>query len=648
MRTSTAFIVALLLLSVFEASAKHVARCSEGHIKKGIRQRGTLASPLELLYDVQHVKIDLAMTNISTAIAGSTTITSRVVEPAGMSQYAFELNDNLTIDSAKINGVAVAVASSGNHLRVITLGTPLAQNAVFSAQIFYRGTPASGSGFFNGGVINTASPAGTEITYTMSDDYFAKDWWPSKQVLQDKIDSADIWITVPVNVKAGSNGLLQRVTPVGSAFRYEWKTKYPIDYYLISAAVAPYIDYAQMVHFSNSTDSMLVQHYLYDTATFMPLYKSAIDSTPLMIDYFSTLFGRYPFWKEKYGHCIAPLSGGMEHQTMTTLGAFTTPLIAHELGHQWWGNHVTYSSWRDIWMSEGWASYCEQLFVEHFRGTAAAQAYRTNVFNRVIGSPGGIVYVNDTSSVGRTFDARLTYDKGAAVAHMLRFVAPSDSVYFAGLRNYQQQYAYKHATTEDFKAVMEAAYGQDLDSFFNQWVYKEGYPTIAIKWNQAGNTVLLRVSQASSRPRSVQVFHTPIEFRLSSAAGDTVIRVMSDRVVQDYTLTWNKAVTAIAIDPNNHILNRNGLVAKDPALAVQEVKTSSLRVYPNPGRDTWQVSGFPPAAKLILYNGNGQKVWEQQPTTDKATIPAAHLPAGLYELLVIAGGQTVARSKLLH
>ncbi len=177
---------------------------------------------------------------------------------------------------------------------------------------------------------------------------------------------------------------------------------------------------------------MLVQHFIYDTASLYPVIKSAIDSTPGMVDYFSTLYGRYPFWKEKYGHCTAPLGGGMEHQTMTTLGAFTTPLIAHELGHQWWGDCVTYGSWRDIWMSEGWASYTEQLYIEHFRSVAAAQAYRTTVFNRVSGSPGGSVYVDDTTNVYRVFDSRLTYDKGAAVAHMLRYIAPGDAAFLPG------------------------------------------------------------------------------------------------------------------------------------------------------------------------------------------------------------------------
>ncbi len=635
------------LFCAFTASAHHNV-CSEGQIQRGVSHRGTLASPLELAYDVNYVKIDLAMSNLNTDIKGNTTVKATVADPAGMSGYAFELNDNMTIDSAKFNGALVgSVVSAGNHVRIITPAVTLPQNQAFTAQIFYHGTAANGgTGFFNGGIVNSTSPAGAKITYTMSDDYFAKDWWPSKQVLGDKIDSADIWITVPAGTKAGCNGLLKNVTPTGTGNRYEWKTNYPIDYYLISAAVAPYIDHRQTLHFSNSTDTMLVQHFVYDSASFMPAYGPALDSTPYMIDHFSDLFGRYPFWKEKYGHCTAPLSGGMEHQTMTTLGAYTTPLIAHELGHQWWGDHVTYASWRDIWMSEGWASYCEQLYVEHFRGTAAAQIYRTSVFNRVMGMPDGTVYLNDTSDVSRTFDSRLTYDKGAAVAHMLRFVAPFDAVYFSGLQAYQQQYAFKNATTEDFKAVMEIAYGFDLDTFFNQWVYGEGYPTYTAKWNQSGNTVFVQLNQTTSKPASVPLFITPLEIRLNAANADTVIRIQNNAAQQNFSFTWNKTMTGLTVDPNNHILNRVGAITKDPVLAVSKVQAAnSLRIYPNPARDSWQVAGLH-GERLILFNTAGQKVWEQNAAGETVTIPAAALPSGNYELEIIRNSQVAEVKKL--
>ncbi len=639
----------LVFISLQAAAHRHYNACSDGRIKAAASQRGTLASPLELDYDVKYVKIDVALDNTNTSVKGNTATQAKVVGSGGMSTYAFELNDNLTIDSAKMNGILVPVSAAGNHLRTISLPAALPLNAMFTAQIFYHGTALNGgTGFFNGGIVNQTLASGTKITYTMSDDYFARDWWPAKQVLQDKIDSVDLWVTVPAGTRAGGNGLLKQITPVPSGNRYQWKTKYPIDYYLISTAVAPYADHSQMLHFSNSTDSMLVQHYIYDTATFLPQIVGALDSTIYMVDYFSTLFGRYPYWEEKYGHCTAPLSGGMEHQTMTTLGAYTTPLIAHELGHQWWGDCVTYASWTDIWLSEGWASYCEQLYVAHFQGAAAAQTYRTAVFNRVMSIAGGTVYVPDTTNVLRTFNSRLTYDKGAAVAHMLRYIAPDDATYFSGLQAYQQQYKFKTATTTDFQAVMEAAYGRNLDTFFYQWVYGEGYPTYTAKWNQSNDIVLIQLKQTTSVPASIPLFITPVEIRLTSAAGDTIIKIYNNSSLQNISVTWSKTMTGLSIDPDNQILNKTGAITKDPSLAIHAANPiPDFRVFPNPARDSWQVAGVPDGATIELYNISGQRAWQGFSGTGKM-IPAAGLPTGNYELRITLNDGSILTKKLVR
>src|SRR5690606_2297362 len=122
--------------------------------------------------------------------------------------------------------------------------SPLLKGEVFTAQIFYHGIATPGNIAWIRG-LNNDSMWRTRVTFTLSEPYNAREWWPCKQSLLDKIDSTDIWITVPEGLKAGSNGLLQTTTPMpGNKRRYEWKTKYPIAYYLISASVAPYKEYS--------------------------------------------------------------------------------------------------------------------------------------------------------------------------------------------------------------------------------------------------------------------------------------------------------------------------------------------------------------------------------------------------------------------
>ncbi|HXS36471.1 MAG TPA: M1 family aminopeptidase [Flavipsychrobacter sp.] len=633
------YILLLLFISINVYAGDYT---KEKHALAQRLAKTTLADIAENDYDVQYVKFNLNLTNISTTITGDVTTRARVTN-SSLTKYVFELNNDLTIDSLKLNGVLSTVTTSGT-VRSVVLSTPLSYGSVFNAEIFYHGEPASGTGLFGLGLVQANFPSGTQILYTLSDPYTASDWWPSKQSLTDKIDSADIWVTIPTGTEAGSNGLLQKVVTIDSShIQYQWKTRYPIDYYLLSVAVAPYRDYSSYMHFTGSTDSMLIQNFFFDTTTFVPAYKANFDSVGMMVNYLSTLYGRYPFYKEKYGMCFSNLNGGMENQTMTTIGVTETPLIAHELGHQWFGDHVTYSSWGDIWLSEGFASYTEQLFVEHFWSKAAAYDYRTVRYNNVLSYTNGSVYVTDTNNTSRVFDIRLTYYKGAAVVHMLRFIAPNDSMFFQVLKNYQQQYAFGLANTDSLKKMAESVYGQNLDTFFNQWIYGQGYPTFSIKWNQKGSNVTLQLNQTASDPSVTKLFATPLEIQLSSSSGDTVVRVYNDEASQLYNFTWDKTIDSIAIDPNNWILNKVGTISEDTTLGVQQLKKNTIRVYPNPSNDNWQVDNLQNGSVIILTNVQGQIIWKERVNASSITIPCKDLANGSYFLQVDIDGSTLLR-----
>ncbi|MBA3828149.1 MAG: T9SS type A sorting domain-containing protein [Taibaiella sp.] len=597
----------------------------------------TVADTAENNYDIQYLKFNITLSNTSTAVSGDVT-TRATVTATSLPKYIFELNSALTIDSFKLNGILQTVTTSGTLTRTVTLTTALPSSTLFTAQVYYHGTSPAGTGFFTHGLNQSTLSSGTQIMYTCSDPDWASDWWPCKSSLQDKIDSVDMYVTVPSGTKAGSNGLLVSTTPISGGSQFHWRTHYPIDYYLISVAVAPYVDYTYYMHFTGSTDSMPVQNFFYDTATFMPLYKSNFDTTGLIIDYFSQLYGRYPYWKEKYGHCFSNLGGGMEHQTMTTIGVTQTPLIAHELTHQWFGDCVTYASWADIWLSEGFASYGEQLFVEHFQGINAAYNYRTARYNTVLSSPTGSVYVDDTTSVYRIFDGRLTYYKGAAVVHMLRFMAPSDSVFFSVLKTYQQTYAYGQATTTKLKNIVATLYSRNMDTFFNQWVYGQGYPTYAVQYNQIGNIVYLQITQTTSDTASVKVFATPLELQLRSATGDTAIKVYNNQPVQLYTIMWGKAINGLNVDPNNWILNKTGAIVRNNNLAANTIENTITSVYPNPATNEWHIANIAPQTLLVLIDIKGNTVWKQNVTGDSISIPANKFTPGNYLLQMYHAG----------
>jgi len=629
-----------------ESNRRPAQLCAANHINRAKPQlKTTVADLREDNYDIKHVRFNLELSNISNFVIGDVTTTATVVADS-LPQYVFELASYMIVDSFKLNGQILPVTGSG-VVRTVAVPAPLQQGSSFTAQVYYHGQPPFAPGFFSYGIRNDFSPSwGTQVTYTLSQPYDAKDWWPIKQSLTDKIDSVEAWFTVPDTCKAGSNGLLQAVTTIpGGKLRYEWKTRNPIDYYLISAAVAPYVDYSYYIHFPGSNDSMLYQNYIYNNPNTLPFWKDEIDSVAEMILHFSDLFGRYPFWEEKYGHSMAPLSGGMEHQTMTTQGFFSTTLSAHELGHQWFGDHVTCATWKDIWLNEGFASYCEYLFVHEFHGPADAFNYMEDVHLNVRSDPGGTVYVDDTSNEGRIFDARLSYDKGSAIVHTLRFVFNNDSLFYATLRNYQQTFGDSTATTAAFEQFCETSLGQNLDTFFQQWIYKEGYPLYHARWNQIDSQVIVKLTQLTSLPSSQTLFRTPLELELRALQGDTIVKVYNNQNVQTFTFTWKKQMNGMSVDPNNWIVDTTLSIIKDVTLDVGDTDQQLVYVAPNPAIEAWTVTGVLNGSEAMLYDLQGRLLWKAS-VNGSATIPATGLAPGMY-LLRVSRGEKTTSVKLL-
>lgn len=633
-------ILIVLVTVCMWSGAEAQEKCSRAKSKRAAHKT-TIATKEEDDYDIKGLKFDIALSNTSTSVSGNVTTYART-NISNFSVYAFELDANLTIDSVKINN-QLAVVNSTGAVHKVTLSVPLSQNTDFTATVYYHGQTPSGTGqFFTGGLNHVQLSTGTNLMYSLSDPSFTDDWWPCKQSLVDKIDSVTMWVTVDDSLKVGCNGLLMNTTPMpGNKLRYEWQTKYPIEYYLITVAVAPYSEYNYYMHFTDgSKDSMLIQNFVYDSASFLtPQIRSYLDSTGLVVDYFSTLFGRYPFDKEKYGHCFSVLTGGMEHQTMTTMSNNpSTTLISHELGHQWWGDNVTYASWEDIWLSEGFATYCEQLFLEHFRSVQEMKDRRTVEYNGIMAQPYGSVWVNDTTVIGRIFDYRLTYRKGAAVAHMLRYLAPHDSLFFKGLRNYQQQFGRGIAKTPDLQGVMQQTYGISLDSFFRQWVYGQGYPTFSVKWAQQGSQVHVKISQTTSNT-SVPAFNIPVELKLKSATGEKMVRVEVDKPVHHFILSWNEQMTGLEVDPDDDIVNRTNAITEDPALLdIPATDIDEVKIFPNPATSGWNIENLKAGTRYRLYDIAGRLICHGV-VKGHIFIDASRLPQGNYLLEINEQGQ---------
>jgi aminopeptidase N len=505
------------------------------------------------------------------------------------------------------------------------------------ASITYAGTPPNG-GFFNG-LSNGSSPSwGNQVTWSLSQPYSARDWWPVKQSLTDKIDSCRIWISTSNQNKAGSNGLLESITPLSNnRHRYEWVHRHPIDYYLLSVSVSTYVEYAITAYPVNSPP-VYILNYIYDNPGTLPNFQADIDETVDMMEEFSELFGPYPFADEKYGHCMAPFSGGMEHQTMTTQGFFNRDLTAHELGHQWFGDHVTCSYWREIWLNEGFASYSEYLFREQIQN-GNALGWMNATHTNVMSSPDGSVNVPDTTDVSRMFSGRLTYDKGAAILHTMRSIINNDSLFFSGLRLYLQTYGGSTASVPQFKALMENHSGLNFSDFFQEWYYGEGFPTFSIEYLHLNDTLWLSVSQTTSVPTSVPFFHVPLELRVQRPSGDTVVRMNLTQPTSTAIVPCTGSLTGLVIDPNQWLINQDGSITMNGSLSMTEWK-SAFQPYPNPTTDRLWLTGLEENLPYTILDASGRARQKGLWNTAQG-ITTKTLSSGVYFLQIHGQGSPI-------
>jgi aminopeptidase N len=425
-------------------------------------------------YDVTYYKLNLTISHEPKYLIGEITLSAESMIDDLIS-FFLDLSDILTVDSVKSDDDNLNFSHSENILTIQT-DHPYNLNEEFNITVFYRGMPqTTGLGSF---VFDTHN--GMPSIWTLSEPYGASDWWPCKDTPADKADSADIWITCSSDLFAVSNGsLIETIDNRNGTYTYKWKSGYPIANYLISLAISEFTFYQQYFKYSPS-DSMPVVHYIYPDI--FPNVKDQLDKTILMLQIFSDHFGLYPFIKEKYGHASFG-RGGMEHQTISSMGAFNDGVISHELAHQWFGDKVTCKDWHHIWLNEGFATFGEGIYHEIAEGREEYNSFINSTMSFAKNAEGSI-YVQNINSISEIFNGPRSYAKGAIVLHMLRGIT-GDSLFFRILKNYLNDpvLAYGVATTDDFQRVAEEVNGNSLDYFFQEWIYGENYPHYYLKWN---------------------------------------------------------------------------------------------------------------------------------------------------------------------
>ncbi len=571
------------------------------------------ANPNTVNYDLKYHRLEWDVDPTQAHISGKVTTYFTAIE--NMSNITFDLSDNMVVSNVTQRGANLNFLQNTNDELIITLPSTQNKGVLDSLTVSYSGNPVS-SGFGSFEISTHGNFPRTPILWTLSEPYGAKGWWPCKQDLIDKIDSIDIYITHPSEYKAASNGLLKSEVISGNNKTTHWKHKYPIPAYLIAIAVTNYSVYNDYV----ANGDFNVENYVYPEN--LNSAKAGTAITPDIMDLFGNLFEIYPYADEKYGHAQFGWGGGMEHTTMTFMGSFGRELIAHELAHQWFGNKITCGGWEDIWLNEGFATYLAALVIEDFDGENSFINWRSGTVNNITSQTGGSTFVNDTTSVNRIFSGRLTYRKGAMILNMLRYKLGDDH-FFQAIKNYlaDVNLAYDYAKTSNLIAHLESASGMDLEEFFNDWFYGEGYPSYEVNWHQnpANNIVRFNVNQSQSHS-SVSFFEMPLPIRVNGQGGESeMVRLEVSENGQSFNTEIPFEIVSIELDPEAQLISKNNNVT----LGVDIVKLQNdISIFPNPAGSTLSIANNSYAfiKKITIYNVLGSVVMEENNPTSKISL----------------------------
>ena len=543
--------------------------CSVKKMNSPFSLNSNLASSNQHSYDILDYNLNLNIyscfkTPYPTTFSGTEIITL-LADSSINSIQLNAINFALQVDSIRLSGTGFTHA---NDLLTITLDRTYAPGETLFVKIYYMHKSGLDGAFY----------VQSGMLFTDSEPEGARKWFPCWDKPSDKA-TLNLTAKVPGSVKLGSNGRLNDSTKSGDTIWYNWISRDPIATYLMvmSGKVNYNLDLKYWHKISNPLDSIPFRFYWNTGETGLAALETKVIQ---MCQQFSTLWGEYPFEKGGFATLNSQFQeNGMENQTLISLGPnmWTEDLVCHEFAHQWFGDMITCGTWADIWLNEGFATFCECIWYEYTGGHSSylsgIQNYATNY---LANNPGWAISNPDlavnTPASSTLYNTYITYYKGACVLHQLRYVM-GDSLFFLGMHNYgTSSFRYNSATITDFKNIMTAAYGQDLSWFFNEWIYQPNHPVYANDYwfSSLGANKWQAVFQAIETQTNTVFFKMPLQIKISFTDGsDSTITVMNDVNNQTFIFNFSKQPVSLLFDPNSNIVLKQGTTTVTTPLPVE-------------------------------------------------------------------------------
>ena len=478
-------------------------------------------------------------------------------------ELALDLDDGYAVTSTLRDGADVTPVRRGGGKLVLPIDPPLRTEGRATYTVAYRGAPP-----LAGALAYWQHDTGFAAT-SVAEPFGARDFWPCVDAPNDKAVMT-VSATVPPGYVFASAGRISVTDEADGHRTFTWRLPQPVSTYLLALNVSNYTTIEDAYTRLDGRTMPVVSYVL------PQLREGNVDRLAAMKKHLATLaalFGEYPFADTKYGIVASHFSGGMEHPTLTSIGANLlgssgrdlTTLLVHELSHQWWGDTVTMRTWDDIWLNEGFATYAEVLYGERADGSDPGFLMGARDDGRYAGLMSSPVVANPADPFRFT---GAVYQKGGWVLHMLRREG-GDETFFAGLREWRRRHSWGTATRADLRTLYEEMAGRDFKQFFDQWVETPYRPTLRVGWRGAPDVshVTFVVTQTQTHavvhpqkgPDDVPWYRFPITLRLIGLDGRTaeVTLPVSGRATEEAFGLPNPLqapISYVTVDPHNDLL----------------------------------------------------------------------------------------------